>query len=90
MSNTPEQNWEPDECTSDVENLDRPLDEVLGLPLIFEPDDQAPPVDAERLRSFVANALPRDESRDVLRFVVRFRNWREALSQEVRNRPSFS
>jgi hypothetical protein len=62
------------------------LEEVLGLKLKFLPDQLAPPVDEQRLRSFLRHELSRDEAREVLSLTLKFRTWREALARAVRDR----
>jgi hypothetical protein len=68
------------------EDLDRPLNEVLGIEVHFAPDDLAPPVDEGRLLAFCRDELPPQEREEVLNLISSFRSWLEAWGKVLRRK----
>lgn len=50
----------------------------LAIPLVFGPDELAPPVDRPRLVDFVAGDLPEEEIEETCQLIATFRPWYEA------------
>ncbi|MBI3864607.1 MAG: hypothetical protein HY290_22220 [Planctomycetia bacterium] len=77
-----------DEPVSDevLADLDRPLNEVLGIEIHFAPDDLAPPIDERRLIAFAQGQLAADEKEEILDLVSSFRSWHDALREVLLRR----
>lgn len=72
-----------DEPISDemMADLDRPLNEVLGIEIHFAPEDLAPPIDERRLVAFAQGQLAPEEKEEILDLVSSFRSWHDALRE---------
>jgi hypothetical protein len=55
----------------------------LGIPLVFGPDELAPPVDHGRVRSLVRNELRGDALDETCQRVATFRSWYEAWRHAI-------
>ena len=51
----------------------------LGIKECFLPDEQAPPVDVERLEQYVRRELPEENASEVDTLIASYRNWHEAF-----------
>ena len=55
----------------------------LGIPLVFGPDELAPPVDYRHVRSLVRNELRGEELDETCQLVATFRSWYEAWRHAI-------
>lgn len=55
----------------------------LGIPLVFGPDELAPPVDHGRVRALVRNELRGDALDETCQRVATFRSWYEAWRHAI-------
>lgn len=55
----------------------------LGIPLVFGPDELAPPVDHGRVRSLVRNELRGETLDETCQLVATFRGWYEAWRHAI-------
>lgn len=61
----------------------RSLAEELGVPLIFGPDELAPPVDMAQLRAFVRGELRGAALDETCEMIATFRTWYAAWGDAV-------
>jgi hypothetical protein len=68
----------------ELPELERPLNEVLGIPVNYLPESQAPPIDEGRLRAYLRRELLPEDRDEVIRLVASFRSWNDALRDLLR------
>lgn len=62
---------------------ERPLFETLGIDSGYAPDNEAPPIDRQRLAKFIRRELPPDDQDEVIRLIARYRPWHDAWAELV-------
>lgn len=69
-----------------VVNVSRPLPEVFGIEIHYQPDELAPAVDLDKLAKFVRQELTRAERVAVSQLIADFRPWHDAFAMLKRRK----
>ena len=72
------------DSNADMARGERPLFETLGLDTGYAPDEEAPPIDRQRIAKFVRRELSPDDQDEVVRLIARYRPWHDAWAELVR------
>ena len=57
---------------------ERSLEEVLGIPREYAPEELAPPIQRDKLKAFIARTLVGGEREEILAMIATFQSWHDA------------
>lgn len=67
-----------DEAGGGNPTQERSLEETLGIPREYAPEELAPSIQQDRLQAFIARTLEADEREEILALIATFQSWHDA------------